>query len=410
MVGSQLGRLLRCLAAGLLLAFSSSAALGETYRVTPQDDWFAVIAGDRLQPGDEVVLAAGTYRDPRRLALQHRGTAAAPIVIRGAAPGTVLFHRPDARQNSFNLEGAQHLQLRDFAITGGAAAIRIGTDDDKPVRGIVLEGLHLHHLGGVAVTCNQPGAVYEGLTFRQNHIHHTGGHGEAFYLGGNHASAIFHDSLIVENYLHDLRGPEVSQGDGIEIKQGSYGNRILRNVIHDTGFPGVIVYGTAGQAVNRIENNLIWNSGDHGIQAAADAEIIGNWIADPGGVGIYSRQHQGAQPGNLTIRANQVFAGSGPGLRLQRPDGAPAYRAPIVIRDNLFWGPEEGIAVRVEPGRQLRFQGNRGRGAVQGIAVSPAAWQTSPGERPPFPAWAGHRAWEHLDQAAVAARFRLRAP
>jgi hypothetical protein len=30
-----------------------------------------------------------------------------------------------------------------------------------------------------------------------------------------------HDSIVANNYIHDLDGPDVSQGDGIEIKAGS---------------------------------------------------------------------------------------------------------------------------------------------------------------------------------------------
>ena len=188
------------------------AAIGKTYHLSPQDNWFEVIGGDRLRPGDVVVLHAGVYSDPRRLGLRHRGSDESPIVIRGAEGEQATFQRPDAKQNSLNLEGTRHLVLRNFEITGGAAGIRIRPRDDVQPEGIVLEGLHIHHVGGVAVTCNHPGGDYSRMTFRRNHIHHTGGHGEGFYLGGNNAAAIIHDSVIEDNYIHDLVGEEISQG------------------------------------------------------------------------------------------------------------------------------------------------------------------------------------------------------
>jgi 6-phosphogluconolactonase (cycloisomerase 2 family) len=102
-----------------------------------------------------------------------------------------------------------------------------------------------------------------------------------------------------------------------------------------------------------------------------------------------------------------VFAGNSLALRLQRPEGAADYRAPISVRDNFFWGSEEAVVVRVDPGQQFRFLSNRGKGRLQGWTVSPADWQTSRVERPPFPAFEGHRAWDHLDRASVEARFRI---
>src|SRR6056297_2823696 len=87
---------------GFLIALPivfSGAAVGATYHLSPQDKWFEVINGDRLRPGDEVVLHGGVYSDPRRLTLGHRGTDEAPIVIGGADGEQAIFQRPDATQN-----------------------------------------------------------------------------------------------------------------------------------------------------------------------------------------------------------------------------------------------------------------------------------------------------------------------
>lgn len=384
----------------------------EVHDVGPDDDWFTLLSGDRLNPGDEVVLRDGVYRDLRRLALRHRGTADRPITIRAADEARVVFRRPDAQQNTFNLEGARHLHLRGFEITGGAAGIRIGPrGDDQPV-GVVLEGLHIHHIGGVAVTCNHPGGDYSQMVFRRNHIHHTAGHGEGFYLGGNRATAIFHDSLVEQNYLHDLVGDNVSQGDGIEIKQGSYGNRVLENVIHDTGYPGIIVYGTQGRSRNEIRDNVVWNSGDHGIQAAADAVIENNFVADSRGDGIYSRTHQGATPGNLTVRHNVVLAdGSSAALRIipasgdrSDDDDRSPYSGPIEVVGNVFLGAENRPAVRIGWDDAIRFEDNRGIGSIEGTSRSlPSIDDDAP--IPPFPELEGHPAWQHLDRSELRRRF-----
>ncbi|MGY8641032.1 MAG: chondroitinase-B domain-containing protein [Verrucomicrobiales bacterium] len=99
----------------------------KTIEISPLDKiWFEVLSGPSLAPGDEIVLASGTYSDPRRLQITQRGTATKPITIRAATGANVIFKRPDARQNSLNLAGCQYLILKDLEITGGDAAIRIG--------------------------------------------------------------------------------------------------------------------------------------------------------------------------------------------------------------------------------------------------------------------------------------------
>ena len=71
------------------------------------------------------------------------------------------------------------------------------------------------------------------------------------------------DSLIEGNYIHNTNGPSVAQGDGIEIKEGSYGNIVRDNVIHDTNYPGIITYSTVGNGPpNVLEGNVVWNSDD----------------------------------------------------------------------------------------------------------------------------------------------------
>ena len=202
-----------------------------------------------------------------------------------------------------------------------------------------MENLHIHHIGAVAVTANYPGEIYESLTFRRNHIHHTGGHGEAFYLGSNNkpdgsTNGYIFNSIIENNYIHDLKGGTVSQGDGIELKDGSYNNIVCDNVIHDTNYPGIIVYDTDGKAPNIIERNVIWNTSDHGIQAAADAIIRNNIIFDTGGEGISSRNHQSAVVGNLRILHNTIL--SKRSLRIVLPEKPSG---PILIANNAFSNP-----------------------------------------------------------------------
>jgi parallel beta-helix repeat protein len=323
----------------LLLLALANHSNAETIHLSPEGrDWFTVLSGPSLQPGDEIVLATGTYSDPRRLEISQRGNAQKPITIRAAEGAEVILKRPDARQNTINLSGCQHFILRGIEITGGDAAIRIGRQGEHLAKFITLEGMHIHHIGGVAVTANNPGEPYQSLTFRHNHIHHTSGHGEAFYLGSNSkpdgsTDGYIYDSVIENNYIHDLIGGTVSQGDGIELKDGSYNNFVRDNVIHDTNYPGIIVYDSDGKAPNIIERNAIWNTGDHGIQAAADAVIRNNLIFDTGGDGIHCRNHQSAIVGNLTIVHNTILSGSS--IRIVAPE---KFSGKVVVANNALGG------------------------------------------------------------------------
>lgn len=402
--------LLSLVLSGILVCCGTTSASAKTVALTPEDNWFEVLSGSSLKPGDEVALQPGTYSDPRRLVIRHSGAPGKPITIRAAGQG-VVFRRPNARQNTFNLEGCQYLQLIGFEITGGAAAIRIQQRNGRQPSDVLLDRLHIHHIGGVAVTCNQTGSEYRRMNFRGLHIHHTAGHGEGFYLGGNDASAIFADSLVENNYIHHLNGDAVSQGDGIEIKHGSFGNLITGNIIHDTNYPGITVYGTLGKSRNVIQGNLIWNTGDHGIQAAADSIIRKNFIANTKGCGIYSREHQSARPGNLRIENNKVIADGDPAIRIigsiANSDQGQRRASPIeLIGNQLIAG--QGLAIRIDNSAIITAGGNAGEGTVVGSESALSDWNANEATRARLPKLKGHPGWPHLDRSRVEQRFQAK--
>ncbi len=365
----------------LIVMMIVSTGQATVYRLTPRGDWFRRIAGSALKPGDEVILGAGEYRDARRLVMGHRGTAGQPITIRAAEGQRAVLHRPNDSQNTINIEGAQYLILRGIEITGGSTGIRLMKDRRGPCRFVTIEQMHIHHVGGPAVTANSPGNVYEGLVFRHNHIHHTSGHAEGFYLGvnnkpdGSTAGYLF-DSRIEGNYIHDLKGDSVLQGDGIEIKDGSYHNVVRDNVIHDTNYPGIIVYGTDGKAPNLIERNVIWNSNDHGIQAAAEAVIRNNIVFNNRGDGVHSQPHQSAQVGDLVITHNTVIGNrrDRAAIRIATSD-RQALTGPVVLANNALYVPQDGTAVRLLLGRSsndlVALAGNLGSGRFDGLGRRP---------------------------------------
>jgi hypothetical protein len=255
------------------------------------------IAG--LQAGDQLVVATGTYRVDRLWDIGVSGTAEAPVWIVAAEDARVVFTRSDAQQNVLNIgqnAPVHHLCLRGIEITGGSHGLRLHQCSE-----VWIDQCHIHHTGAVCLSANS--ANTRRLFLTRNHLHHGGGHGEGMYLGANNGEFIMSESVIALNHIHDCTG---SQGDGIEVKQGSWGNLIAENDIHDTQYPCITVYGTAGKPVNIIERNLCRRSGDSAMQVQGEAIVRNNVLIGAKGSGFASTDHQDKSL-NLQVIHNTII-------------------------------------------------------------------------------------------------------
>lgn len=258
-----------------------------------------VKAVEALMPGDKLEITSGTYSVERMWDLLVSGTADAPIWIVAAKDARVVITRTDAQQNVLNVgQGGpvQFLCLRGIEFTGGSHGVRLGHCSN-----VWLDQCHIHHTGQVCLSANS--ADTQRLYLTRNHIHHGGGHAEGMYLGANNGEHIMSESVIALNHVHDCRG---DQGDGIEIKQGSWGNLIAENHVHDTNYPCITVYGTAGKPVNIIERNLCYNSADNVMQVQGEAIVRNNVLINGAGAGFSSTDHQGKTL-NLQVIHNTII-------------------------------------------------------------------------------------------------------
>ncbi|MBK0026955.1 poly(beta-D-mannuronate) lyase [Stenotrophomonas sp. S48] len=99
-----------CLTTGLAMCLSTFSAQAASWLVHDAAEFTTAAAA--LQPGDEIVLADGTWTDTRLL-LKGQGTAAAPIVLRAQTPGKVILSgRSDLRLAGSYLQVA-NLVFRD---------------------------------------------------------------------------------------------------------------------------------------------------------------------------------------------------------------------------------------------------------------------------------------------------------
>ena len=331
-----------------VLAMISALTSAHAVEIGPSDDLESTVSG--LQPGEELVLRGGNYLFDENVTLRANGTSQQPIVIRAKDGELAVISQATNQQNVVEINGSSHLVFRGLEFTGGSHGIRL-IDSDF----ITIEDCEIHETGDVAISANS-GGTYEGLKILRNHIHHTNGTGEGMYLGCNNDGCRVANSLIEGNYIHHTNRPSVSQGDGIELKEGSYGNTIRDNVIHDTNYPGILTYSTVGNGpANIIERNVVWNVNDNTVQIAADAVFRNNIIL--GNVAL--QRHQAGSPSNIEVLHNTIIA-NGNALDVRDVSG------PVAIANNAIYA--QGQAIRLLSGDldQVQLSGNVGAGGLSG--------------------------------------------
>lgn len=308
-------------------------------------------------PGDRLLIGSGKYTFNRKVTLDLTGTKEAPISIEAADESNPpILTRNDARQNLLNIgerEPTRFLKLQTLELIGGSVSIRFGNCEN-----VWLDKCELHHAehGGITANTHNTSKLY----ITNNHLHHfESGTGEAMYLGANNSKAIMTNSVVARNHVHDCAG---SQGDGIEIKQGSHHNWIVGNEIHDTKYPCLIAYGTDGNGINLIENNILYRSQNQTLQVQGEAIVRNNLIMAARGDGFSSTDHQGKTK-NLTFVHNTIIT-TGRGANLS----SWGNREGMVFANNAIYS-RDNLAVRFPSGcDKVAIAGNVILGGVQGCS------------------------------------------
>lgn len=337
----------------LTLGFTLPAQAA-TYEINAGDNLWARLA--TLAPGDEVIVHAGTYTQTSRFEATWAGTAAMPIIVRAAEGEARPVMMRDSGQNVLNIHGS-YFTLRGFEIIGGSHGIRASNVDYS-----VFENLLVHDTADVGISCNIVDATCSHLTIRDCEIHHTNGTGEGMYLGCNGAGCELSNSIIEHNYVHDLGG---SQGDGIEIKQGSHSNIVRDNVVVRANYPGITLYSYdegPGRVPNIVERNLIWTTQDNGIQVTGHTIVRNNIVVDAGASGIASQPNM-ATPTDVQFIHNTVVGAGDACIRTNNWDTGTGF----VIANNALYC-EGARAIRITTSTTAIIVGNVGLGSVEGAA------------------------------------------
>lgn len=100
-------------------------------------------AASAARPGEQVLLAPGTYRGTLHLS-NLQGTEAEPIVLGGSDPAN-----PPVIEGSLQISGASHLEVRDLIIEGpehNGLNVDDGGDYEQPSRSIVIRNVEVRNL------------------------------------------------------------------------------------------------------------------------------------------------------------------------------------------------------------------------------------------------------------------------
>src|SRR5262249_26127027 len=266
-----------------------------------------------------------------RISISVRGTAVAPVLIKGAdgQPRPLITRASGAAiQNTINIEGATYLTIKGLEISGnGGDGVNLNSNPSF----ITLEDLDIHD---VDVGVNFRSSM-NNITVRHSQIRRTGidnGTGEGMYVGCNDATCIVRDSVIENNWIHDAL-PGTTQGDGIEVKVGSHSNIIRDNVIYNRAYPGIFVYGTGTNPVNIIEGNVVWNSLE-GIYAVADA-IVRNNIVFNSGTGFSFYGHVKVSKMKNVTAVNNTLYQNDDGIYMRWDSSA----SNMILANNAIYSP-----------------------------------------------------------------------
>ena len=306
-----------------------------------------------LEPGDLFVIGEGVYSINSYTALDIQGTASAPIRIVAAEDSAVVITRPNAGQNIINVgvnSQARYVLFQGLEFHGGSHGVRLYSCHE-----VWINQCKIHDTGDVGLSANARDTSK--LYITRNEIWNTNGTGEGMYLGGNNGSVIMSESIIALNYVHDT-DQNVSQGDGIEVKQGSWGNLIAGNIVHDTNYPCILVYGTAGQPCNIVENNICYRSNDNTMQIQGECIVRNNLVMAGAARAFASQPHQGA-PTEMRVVHN-TFINTGTAVQLSAWNSG----SQMIFANNACYS-RNGSALRaVNSTSGVAYAGNVAHGSV----------------------------------------------
>jgi len=290
-----------------------------------------------LKPGDVVEIAPGTYREV--LKIKANGTAAAPIVIRGApgkprpvfdATGLDVSGKGGAPRGVFQIEGAhivlEHLELTGARNGGSADGVRLLGSTNATIR-----DCKIHHCDVGVFGDDKQTATIENCDVGFNSTEEWRGYAHNFYMHGNR--------VVVRNcFIHD-------SPFGQNFKSRAHYNELWHNLIVDSdeGEVGPVdEHARVKDGTNLANSNVL---------------MVGNVIVSkPKRGGNESKfvlfgselKDSAGHNGRLYMFNNTLIAGSPEIIFIQLADPG----ASLVARNNIFLGSSQ-ILKETKPAKSV---------------------------------------------------------
>ena len=239
-------------------------------------------AADVVGAGDRVNVLPGSYTG---FYLDASGTAASPIEFL-AQPGALITQRNATTPDGINLEGASHVVIDGFSVTGMPRAgvrsvlgefvtirhvhaydntrwgIFTGFDDDLTIENNETSGSVIEH--GIYVSNSGDRPVLRGNVS-------WGNHGSGIHMNGDESQGgdgIISNALISGNLIYgnaaSVNGGPLGGGSGINM-DGVQNSRIENNLVYGNHASGISLYsidGAEGSTGNVVINNTIHQPSD----------------------------------------------------------------------------------------------------------------------------------------------------
>jgi len=333
-----------------------------------------------LSAGQRLEIGSGTYTLNGLFNVQLQGTASMPIWVVAKPQADVHIHQEHPGQNIMKigeLTPSAYLVFQGIEFSGGAVGIQF-----HECSNIWINNCDVHDTGDRGIASPVIGSNCDHLYITRNEIHDLySAFGEGIYLGNpgpafqGTPNSVTSQSIVALNHVYNIYGDGTfPTGDGIEIKQGSWGNWIVANEVHDTGNPGILVYGTNGNPRNRVQGNLVYRTDDNGIQVQGEALVSNNLVVDVALNGFQSFNHEGWST-DLVVMHNTIVT-SGIGMKLvhwnnKTPNQPVGIGETYLINNAIYSQFDDAVSFSNAPESSVVIGRNVTFGSISGYTPFP---------------------------------------
>lgn len=264
------------------------SAQAATVSVTSASQLKTALAGAKA--GMTISLADGTYTG--KWVASAAGTASAPITLVGSRKA-ILTTGSTGSGYALNVKGS-YWNLTGFSVTKAAKGIVLDNSDYS-----IIDGVDVGNIGQEAVHMRTSST---NVTIRNSLVHDTGittkAYGEGIYVGSANSnwSSVMGSSSKPDqsnNVLIEKNTITNTSAEGIDIKEGTTGGRVIGNVFKNSGYSGE---NSADSWVD-VKGNGYVISGNSGSGTRLDAFQVHSVLSGWGGTNTFSGNSVTSVPG-----------------------------------------------------------------------------------------------------------------